>query len=495
MKQQSKKKQNSNTRIKHSRRHPDNSELFWCSKCLKYKKKKDFHKHNEMNYGISGICKKCSAKVDKESLRKRIEKNPNYYSDIYAKLKKENPNYSKDKHKRDLELNPQLTEERRKKHVENLSDSYIKNILVKQKNKTPITKKAIETKRREMVAWRISVKLRKLMKKDRQMVRTVRQHPNNPNLLWCGACLKYIEAEKFNNDSSKKDGKTSQCKKCSILKTKKRDAKRLADNPNYYKEREKKKLAKNPNYYKEREEKRLAGNPNYYKEIDAKRLAKNPNYYKEKRERFKAKNPGYAKAAYEKLIKNNPDYLKTLYAKKLARNPNYYKEKEAKRLAKNPNYYREREERKLAKNPNYYREKYLRNLAKNPNYYREKETRKIAENPNYYKDRNLKRLEKDPDYYKKLRKKRLDKDPDCRKKEYQKSKMKNPYFGRDIYRKRSADLTDTYVRILIKGRKANIPLTNEIIEIVRQQLIAKRTLKEFRRWRKDNEPGSQNVSG
>jgi hypothetical protein len=47
------------------------------------------------------------------------------------------------------------------------------------------------------------------------------------------------------------------------------------------------------------------------------------------------------------------------------------------------------------------------------------------------------------------------------------------------------NLTDYYVSHCLK--RHNKPVTPQIIELKRQQIIAKRTLNEFKQWRKENE--------
>uniref|UniRef100_A0A6M3JQQ1 Uncharacterized protein n=1 Tax=viral metagenome TaxID=1070528 RepID=A0A6M3JQQ1_9ZZZZ len=54
-------------------------------------------------------------------------------------------------------------------------------------------------------------------------------------------------------------------------------------------------------------------------------------------------------------------------------------------------------------------------------------------------------------------------------------------------------LSDRYVRI--KLTRCNIPVTPEMIELKRQQIIMKRTLKLFKKWRFENESDSTNVQG
>jgi len=54
-------------------------------------------------------------------------------------------------------------------------------------------------------------------------------------------------------------------------------------------------------------------------------------------------------------------------------------------------------------------------------------------------------------------------------------------------------LADTYIRPILK--KLDIPITPETIELKRQQITMKRTLKQFKQWRKENESNHTDVYG
>lgn len=54
-------------------------------------------------------------------------------------------------------------------------------------------------------------------------------------------------------------------------------------------------------------------------------------------------------------------------------------------------------------------------------------------------------------------------------------------------RDRYANLTDTYVRTLLKPNGCNEP-TDEMIELKRQSMIIKRELRKLKKWRKENDP-------
>ena len=60
-------------------------------------------------------------------------------------------------------------------------------------------------------------------------------------------------------------------------------------------------------------------------------------------------------------------------------------------------------------------------------------------------------------------------------------------------RKRIDTLPDSLVKEYLKQQ--NILITPETIEMKRQQIIAKRTLKEFKKWRKEYESNHTDVSG
>jgi hypothetical protein len=54
------------------------------------------------------------------------------------------------------------------------------------------------------------------------------------------------------------------------------------------------------------------------------------------------------------------------------------------------------------------------------------------------------------------------------------------------------ELLDTYIKKTLKQNK-EITVTPEMIELKRQQIIAKRTLKQFQNWRKENENESNHT--
>jgi hypothetical protein len=53
---------------------------------------------------------------------------------------------------------------------------------------------------------------------------------------------------------------------------------------------------------------------------------------------------------------------------------------------------------------------------------------------------------------------------------------------------------DNYVRMLLR-RQQQIEATPKTIELKRQQIMMKRTLKEFKKWRQENESNHANVHG
>jgi hypothetical protein len=61
------------------------------------------------------------------------------------------------------------------------------------------------------------------------------------------------------------------------------------------------------------------------------------------------------------------------------------------------------------------------------------------------------------------------------------------------HKKRMENLTDLYVSIQL--RALGIPITTETIKLKRQQIIMKRTLKEFKQWREEYESNHTDVSG
>ena len=79
------------------------------------------------------------------------------------------------------------------------------------------------------------------------------------------------------------------------------------------------------------------------------------------------------------------------------------------------------------------------------------------------------------------------------------SNLKHYYKNRDKYvgqrNKRTFDLTDGYIKGLLKAR--NTPITADLIELKRQQILMKRNLKQFKKWReeKEDESNHEYVSG
>lgn len=69
----------------------------------------------------------------------------------------------------------------------------------------------------------------------------------------------------------------------------------------------------------------------------------------------------------------------------------------------------------------------------------------------------------------------------------------NPQIFKDRERKRRNDLTDDYVKITLKMR--GVEISTETVELQRQQLIMKRTLKQFKKWREENESNYKDVHG
>ena len=69
--------------------------------------------------------------------------------------------------------------------------------------------------------------------------------------------------------------------------------------------------------------------------------------------------------------------------------------------------------------------------------------------------------------------------------------------GNEYYAKKARDsrycLDDSYVKAKI--RRQQLPITPEMIELKRQQIIMKRTLKLFKKWRFENESDSTDVQG
>ncbi|MFH1999109.1 MAG: hypothetical protein ABIK28_05470 [Planctomycetota bacterium] len=55
------------------------------------------------------------------------------------------------------------------------------------------------------------------------------------------------------------------------------------------------------------------------------------------------------------------------------------------------------------------------------------------------------------------------------------------------------NLKDKYIKVRLK--KSAIPITSETIEIKRQQITMKRTLKQFKKWREENESNRKVISG
>ena len=64
---------------------------------------------------------------------------------------------------------------------------------------------------------------------------------------------------------------------------------------------------------------------------------------------------------------------------------------------------------------------------------------------------------------------------------------------REFWMKSVSELRDSYINQRLN--RQNIIISDETIELKRQQLIMKRTLKEFKKWRKEHESDYENVYG
>jgi hypothetical protein len=69
-----------------------------CTKCGKIKMFGEFTKSKKGKYGLRADCKECHNQSQKESIERRKQKNPNYFSDRYNKRKEKNPNLNKEQY-------------------------------------------------------------------------------------------------------------------------------------------------------------------------------------------------------------------------------------------------------------------------------------------------------------------------------------------------------------------------------------------------------------
>ena len=118
--------------------------------------------------------------------------------------------------------------------------------------------------------------------------------------------------------------------------------------------------------------------------------------------------------------------------------------------------------------------------------------RKYRENnPEKKKEWKRKYAENNPEKVKegkrKYRENNLEKEKErCR--EYRENNLEKE---KERYRKYAERLSEGYIKNRLK--QGNLPVTPELIEIKRQQIAMKRTLKQIKQWRKENESNYTDV--
>ena len=148
------------------RQHPDNPDLFWCSKCKTYKARGEFYNNKSNTHGINYYCRECASERNKdrvinkekyresdkrwrESHRKECAErsalwrsaNKDYFRQYWKKRRAENPIAFAENHKRN--------DGRARR---DLFDSYIKILL--NSAGVPVTPETIELKRQQIIMKR-----------------------------------------------------------------------------------------------------------------------------------------------------------------------------------------------------------------------------------------------------------------------------------------------------------------------------------------------------
>jgi len=131
----------------------------------------------------------------------------------------------------------------------------------------------------------------------------------------------------------------------------------------------------------------------------------------------------------------------------------------------------------------WYHDNFQRNRIHINLYYKNKYKNLPENQKNILRQKSRKRMAETPIEIKRHR----------RKESYKNNKCKIDMQNKIRSREARANLPDWYIRINL--RKQGLYITKELIELNRQQLIMKRTLKQFKKWRKDYESNHTNVYG
>ena len=146
--------------------------------------------------------------------------------------------------------------------------------------------------------------------------------------------------------------------------------------------------------------------------------------------------------------------------------------------------YRENNPEKVKEANRKYRENNLEKKKERNRKYREN-------NPEKVKERNRKYRENNPEKVKEANRKYRENNPEKAKERYRKYRENDLEKAKERGRKYAERLTDRCITDRLK--QGNLPVTPEFIKLKRQQITMKRTLKQIKQWRKENESNYTDV--